>query len=91
MQAAQAVHAAVEYTLRKEPPETVAVLAAADELDLCWLCADAERGGFFFATFREPGLGDALTAVALGPEAARLCRKFPLALMEGGEQDGRTG
>jgi hypothetical protein len=58
-------------------------LAAADELALCWLLADAGRDGYQAVPFCEPDLGNALTAVAVYG-AARLCSRYPLA-MRGGE------
>lgn len=81
VQACQAVHAALAHAAAgHQVPETLALLAAPDELALYWLCADAQRASLAFTTFHEPDLGDSLTAVALEPGAARLCRKFPLAL-----------
>ena len=86
-QLAQVAHAAIDYTQKYPFPPTIAVLAARDELALIWLAADAHQAGIPAVSFREPDLDDAVTAVALGPEGARLCRKFPLAL-RGGETDG---
>jgi len=58
-------------------------LAAADELALCWLLADAQRDGHQAVPFCEPDLGHALTAVAVYG-ADRLCSRYPL-LMRGGD------
>jgi hypothetical protein len=58
----------------------VVVLAASDELSLSWLRADAVTAGLRVATFHEPDLGDALTAIALEPTARRLVAGLPLAL-----------
>jgi hypothetical protein len=80
VQIAQAVHAAIEYTKEHDPPLVLAVLAARDEIDLVWLVSDAVQLLIPYTSFHEPDLDDALTAVALGPQAARLCRRFPLAL-----------
>jgi hypothetical protein len=78
------VHAAIEFTHihLAEVPDTVALLAARDELELCWLLSEASRCGVPHAAFREPDLDDALTAIALGPAAKKLCSKYPLALKE---------
>lgn len=85
VQATQAVHAALEYAAAGHPvPQTLAVLCARDELDLCWLLGDAQRDGIPAVGFHEPDLDDHLTAVALGPDAARLCRRFPLLFAERG-------
>ncbi len=43
----------------------VVLLAASDELSLSWLHADAVTAGLRVASFQEPDLGGALTAVAL--------------------------
>jgi hypothetical protein len=81
VQAVQAVHAALAYAASGHyVPETLALLGVRDELDLCWLLDAAEEAGVPAVPFREPDLGDELTAVALGPEGARLCRKFHLLL-----------
>jgi hypothetical protein len=55
------------------------LLAATDELSLCWLHADAVAAGLRVAGFQEPDLGDALTAVALEPAGRRLVAGLPLA------------
>jgi hypothetical protein len=83
-QAVQCVHAALEFADHwpGQVPQVLALLAVPDEIALCWLCADADRAGIRYAPFHEPDLGGALTAVALGPESARLCRKFRLLLRE---------
>ena len=91
MQAVQGAHAALEFSVRH--PDLVSAwardggsllfLAAADELALCWLLADAERDGHQAVPFCEPDLGNALTAVAVYG-AARLCSRYPLA-MRGGD------
>lgn len=76
------MHAAIEFALRYPGlvPETLALLAAPDELALWWLCGEAQQDGVAAAAFHEPDLGGALTAVALGPAGYRLARRFPLAL-----------
>ena len=62
------------------PDETVVFLAAPDELELCWLVSQLTEDEVFHSSFREPDLGNALTAVAVGSGGARPCRKYPLAL-----------
>lgn len=69
------------------------ILAAHDELELAWLCQDAETAGLRTVRFHEPDLGGALTAAAFEPAAARLLRTLPLVLMrtaEGGEKSCLT-
>ena len=56
------------------------LLAASDELSLGWLRADAVTAGLRVASFHEPDLGDALTAIALEPAGQRLVAGLPLAL-----------
>ena len=88
-QAVQAAHAALAFAAKH--PELaaaslpLALLSVPDQLALCWLIADAERARLRLATFSEPDLDDALTAIALEPAAGRLVRHLPLALAEGGE------
>jgi hypothetical protein len=87
VQACQAIHAALAFAAIHHPvPPVLALLEAPDELALCWLLGDAHQQGLSAVPFHEPDLDDALTAVALGPSAARLCRKFSLC-MRGGELD----
>lgn len=64
------------------PGETVVFLAARDELELCWLVSRLRDEDVFYSAFREPDLGNALTAVAVGSGGARACRKYPIALKE---------
>lgn len=95
VQAVQAAHAALDLAVAH--PEltsawhassnTLVLLAVPDELALCWLLEDACRRQLIAVPFHEPDLGDALTAVALEPQAARLCSKYPLALAEGARHD----
>ena len=91
VQAVQGAHAALEFSVRH--PDLVSawardggpllLLAAADELALCWLLADAERDGHPAVPFCEPDLGNAMTAIAVYG-ASRLCSRYPLA-MRGGD------
>jgi hypothetical protein len=91
VQAGQAVHAAVEFTLAfpalarawHDASNTVVLLSAPDELTLAELCADAEGAGLRVVRFHEPDLGGALTAAGLEPAAARLLRRLPLTLSRG--------
>jgi peptidyl-tRNA hydrolase len=87
-QAVQACHALRQFV--EEHPEVerawfagsshLALLAVADEGELARLLVEARDRGLLAAAFREPDLGDALTAVALEPGARRLLRRLPLAL-----------
>ena len=63
-----------------ETSNTLAFLAARDEEHLERLKFEATQRGIRFAEFREPDLGDALTAVAFEPSAGKLVRSLPLAL-----------
>jgi hypothetical protein len=88
VQCCQAVHAAVEFALAHPSllrdwhgdSNTLALLAARDELALAWLCRDAIDAGLRHARFHEPDLGDALTAVAFEPAAGPLLKHLPTAL-----------
>jgi hypothetical protein len=51
-----------------------------DELALGWLYSDAATAGLRAASFHEPDLGGALTAVALEPAARYLVRRLPTAM-----------
>jgi peptidyl-tRNA hydrolase len=89
-QAVQACHAARQFAADHaelerawfERSNTLALLAVPDEPALEDLVVQAEQQGLRCARFREPDLGDALTAVAIEPGdvARRLCRRLPLAL-----------
>ncbi|HZM84207.1 MAG TPA: peptidyl-tRNA hydrolase [Candidatus Limnocylindrales bacterium] len=88
VQCCQAVHAAVEFTLAypalagdwHSASNTLAILAASDELALAWLCRDAVAAGLRHARFREPDLGGVLTAAAFEPAAKPLLKHLPTAL-----------
>lgn len=87
-QAVQACHAMREFV--REHPEVdrawydnsnhLALLAVANEEALNLLLRRAQRRGVRFSLFREPDRDNELTALALEPEARRLCRDLPLAL-----------
>lgn len=89
-QAVQAAHALQEFNVQH--PErarawytksnTLALLACNDEQGLHTLHAQAASLGLPCVLFREPDRDNEVTALALGPEAARLVRKLPLALKE---------
>jgi peptidyl-tRNA hydrolase len=100
-QACQAAHAALDFAVTypdlvddwHASSNTLVILAAHDELELAWLCQDAETAGLRTVRFHEPDLGGALTAAAFEPAAARLLRTLPLVLMrtaEGGEKSCLT-
>jgi hypothetical protein len=88
VQCCQAVHAAIEFALVHPSltrdwhgaSNTIAILAAPDELALAWLCRDAIAAGLSHARFHEPGLGRALTAAAFEPAAQPLLKHLPTAL-----------
>ncbi len=61
---------------------TLAFLAAKDEKALEHLHAKALTHGFACVQFCEPDRNKEVTALALGPEAARMVRHLPLALKE---------
>lgn len=58
------------------------ILSASNEASLTSLLRRADMHGIRSSKFKEPDLGDSLTAVALEPgdKTKRLCRSFPLAL-----------
>ena len=59
---------------------TLAFLSVPDEHALGVLLGRAADRGIPASAFREPDLGDSLTAIALGPEGKRLTKGLPLAL-----------
>jgi hypothetical protein len=69
---------------------TIVLLAAADELALTWLYADAVTAGHGAVAVHEPDLHGSLTAVALEPAAHRLVAHLPLALSPGRALDRST-
>ena len=60
---------------------TIAFLAVEDEKELELLLVRAARRGAETAGFREPDLGDSLTAVAIGPSGKSVCRPLRKALL----------
>jgi len=87
-QAVQAAHALTEFLV--EHPEvarewhdasnTLAFLSVPDEDALERLRERAFDHDIRASIFREPDLGDSLTAVALEPSGSKLVRSLPLAL-----------
>ena len=65
-----------------ERSNTLALLSVSDEDALKRLADKADDLDLKLSLFREPDLGNALTAIALepGPRSQRLCRNLPLAL-----------
>lgn len=88
LQAAQACHALREFAA--EHPEiearwfresnNIVILQIESEERLLALVARAEATGTPYAAFREPDLGNALTALSIGPSGHRLVSSLPLAL-----------
>lgn len=91
-QATQASHAAFQYSQEFPVPcadwfkksNYIALLSVKDEQSLDMLRAVLERNGCAVSAVREPDLGNALTALAIGPsaEARRLTARLPLAFKE---------
>lgn len=89
-QAVQAAHALQEFNQHHpeqarawyQSSNTLALLATKDEEALVALHRQARALGLPVCPFHEPDLNNQLTALALGPEAARLVRRLPLALKE---------
>ena len=88
-QTSQTVHAATTFMLEHPDlastwhakSDSVVVLAAPDERALIAFADKARARGIAVTTFREPDLGDELTAIALAPgeQTRKLCSNFPLA------------
>lgn len=88
VRAVQSCHAAIQFC--HEHPETesewfrtsnhLVIVGVDDERALTELYRRAEWGDLKASAFREPDLGDQLTAVALEPtrRSSRLCRNLPL-------------
>jgi hypothetical protein len=89
-QAVQAAHALREFMERHpeldrewySKSNVLALLAAKNEGYLDDLMEKVCRLGLSYAPFYEPDRGDELTAVAFGPECAKLVRGLPLALRD---------
>jgi hypothetical protein len=74
-------HPAIDREWHRESNH-LALLTVDDEEALTCLLERARRSGIRHVVFREPDIGDALTAIALEPGAGsrRLCRGLRLAL-----------
>lgn len=90
-QAVQSCHAAIQFAAEHaeiwarwyEQSNTLALLSVSDEKALLKLAQKAEMHGLKVSLFREPDLQDAVTAIALEPQAGRLCKHMPLTLSQG--------
>jgi peptidyl-tRNA hydrolase len=72
-------HAAVYEQWHRESNNLVC-LAAASKEELAKLAYDLHNKAVPVALFREPDLGDELTAIAVGPAGGRALSNLPLAL-----------
>lgn len=89
-QAVQSIHAAIEFAMEHkevtagwfEKSNYLALLSTSDEKSLQKLANKARDRGIRVSEFREPDIGDQLTAIALEPGemSMRICRGLPLAL-----------
>lgn len=89
-QGVQGMHAAIQFMF--EHPEFskewfvksnyLGFLSTSNEDCLKQLIEAASKAGVKFSIFREPDIGDQITAIALEPgsKAKKLCSKLPLAL-----------
>lgn len=90
VRAVQLCHALREFGARHpeadkewyEKSNTLVLLEVGNEAELEKLLHRASKTGARAAEFREPDLGNALTAAAFGPEAKPLCRSLKLALRQ---------
>lgn len=89
LQIAQAVHAAIQFSLEwpaltvswNAASNNVVVVGVPDEAALADIAARAVEDGIVRTIFREPDIGNEITAVALQPgvEAQRICANLPCA------------
>ena len=87
-QAVQAIHAARQFAAEHPEQELswftgsnhLALLSVESEEDILRLASLASGRSIRLSVFREPDLGNSITAVALEPKAKALCRAIPLAL-----------
>jgi hypothetical protein len=89
-QAVQSMHALRQFTA--EHPEIdrlwfdqsnyLGLLSVANEKELYNLMEQAQMQDIKFSIFREPDIGDQITAIAIAPGAKskKLCSRLPLAL-----------
>lgn len=85
-QAVQSAHAAVEYAARNPGVAgcVLVMLTVPDEFSLELIAAKLGLLDIDVEQFREPDMGDALTAIAAsGPAAARKLARLPLLMREG--------
>ena len=86
-QAVQAVHAAINFCQENSDvagkwfdcSNHLALLQVRNELELENLILRAKFNGFRISEFREPDLGESLTAIAIEPEARKICSNLKLA------------
>jgi peptidyl-tRNA hydrolase len=95
-QAVQSAHAMRQFT--HEHPEVdrewfdqsnhLALLSAPDEAVLLDLIEMAKLAKLKWSAFREPDIGDAITAIAIEPHprTAQICKGLPLALRHATEE-----
>ncbi len=91
-QATQSAHAALQFSVafpdltRKWHDESnyLVVLACADEAELLSLAERAAERMLCYTVFREPDIGNEITAIVIEPgdETSRLLSNLPLALRE---------
>jgi hypothetical protein len=89
-QAVQSCHALRQFTHEHPEVDTewftrsnyLALLAVRDERELFELTQTCAEHGLRFSAFREPDIGDRLTAIAIEPgrTSSKLCKKIGLAL-----------
>lgn len=87
-QAVQAAHALTEFLVNHpeiarewhKQSNTLALLSVPNEAALGHILDQAFDKDLRVASFREPDLGDSLTAIALEPAGRKLVRGLPLAL-----------
>lgn len=87
-QAVQGAHALTEFLVEHpetakawhEQSNTLAFLSVPDEDSLERLRERAFDLDIKTSAFREPDLGDSLTAITIEPTGSRICRNLPLAL-----------
>jgi hypothetical protein len=71
----------------------LALLAARDENELVEIAYRAAEQGVRFAIFKEPDIGNKITAIALEPgnKSKKICQKLPLTLQSlGGQKTNGT-
>jgi len=65
-----------------ESSNYLGLLSVENEAELAQLIDQAQNLGIKFSIFREPDIGDQITAIAIGPgpKSKKLCSRLPLAL-----------